>query len=730
MLIRKMLRDLAHHKMQFISILLMSFLGLFFYAGLSGEWYGVSKTLSSYHAETNLADVWAYGDNFTQQDTQHLTGRFGITEAQRRLRVNAVESGDDSPTLYLYFIEDNRINMPLVVEGSEIDLNDAESIWIDAKFAEARGLSIGDPYSFRIGSIEIEKVIAGLVYSSEFTAYKKPTSLWTDHTEIGFAFCSTKAFPIRALLLEKIEPQQADRFALPGQSSDEELMEQIVFKELLLKTERSDLQRLEEDINSVIEHPVKLSIGKESISGVSRIQDQMDSHKSISGVFPVAFLAVAILTIITTMSRMVTAQRVVIGTLKALGFRRKAITLHYLGYSATIAAAGAVTGVLAGANTLPCLLYGSQQKLFTLPVWQAAIAPSSWVVAVLCVIACIAASYFSIRGILRECPADVLSAKTPGKHTLTKSYQGRFWSRLSFGMQLNIRDVFRSRLRSVMAIIGTASSMALLLSGLSLHDTLADTLSWMYDDIQTYRTQIVLVDGADTEAVDRLADEVDGQLISMGFGQIRTAKGIETITITVIENTELYRITDENRNTLTLRDGQIAISRKPAERLGIALGGAFEIQFAAGEGWTSASAGRVFATPMFQGIVLTRATLQDLGIVFIPTSVITNQAPVLVDSSVAAHVYASDDLIESWYRSMQTLNLLAAIMIAGAGMLSFVVLYNLSLLSYSEKEREFATLKVLGFRSASIRRLMLMQNLWFAGIGVPLGVPLGNWLNT
>jgi putative ABC transport system permease protein len=1098
MLFWKMLRDMRRQKMQFLSVLLMAFLGLYLYSGLSSQWYGTEAYLERYNQETKLGDVWTYSDNFTDQDMEAVSGLEGITASQRRLRLTATGVSEYSPSVYLYFLEKNEMNLPLVVEGSEIDLSDTESIWLDIRFAQATGLSVGDSYTLKIGEIPMKKTVAGLCYSSELVFYQSAASLRPDYREIGFGFLSIDGFPLRDYLMdqmwsegtdpaemldtllsekytaliesmvdsrydemvdamveddyeglvedmvrenydqiisslvkenrdsiidryvrenydtlidEKVEayydqilddyvrenydsilteyvtenrdalidayvrakydalldqyvkenrealihsyveqnfdvladqyieqnylsildsqiyaaytPEQIEsvggieevrqtvlgsyggldafkssmkntltqdnlitglsgsmtdteiRALVAGQftveaakeqvsaslsnkdliaiakeqylvndltalvksnysisdvkqlaresysledlidaindeysnadleeiirenySTDDlkkivmeeydkedvkqlirdnylpeemkqnlrddytaddmrelileqypgdelrelmverisemdenELKDNLVFNELLLKTKRADLSALEGDLNSVLENEVTRLLDRSRVPGVSSLPERLESQKNISDIFPTAFIAIAILTIITTMSRMVTGQRTQIGTLKALGFSKRKIMRHYLGYGFYASAAGACLGVIVGPLTLPYILYTGMARMYSLPEWKSVTAPYFWLVAAACAFACTLATFLSVRSVLSETPAGALRPKASEKANMIKSGNGKLWRRLSFSTQWNLRDVFRSKVRSIMAIVGAMSSMALLITGFSLQDTFTDTMKWIYSDIQHYDTQIVFVRDADLENAEELAHQHGGQLMMNANVEIKSGSGIETALLTVIENTDLYSITDENRRPLDLKDGDVAMSRKLAVSLGLVESGDFDWRLDEEDNWITSDAAVIYVSPMSQGIIMTRNTLDALGLEFSPSSMISGNVIEPFENEIVAAVHSGEELEAAWNSSMSSLTQITLILMAAAIILSVVVLYNLGLLSFTEKEREFATLKVLGFKSKALRKLLLMQNLWLSVIGILLGIPLGNWLN-
>ena len=369
------------------------------------------------------------------------------------------------------------------------------------------------------------------------------------------------------------------------------------------------------------------------------------------------------------------------------------------------------------------------KRMYSLPEWNSDTAPFFWLAAAACAVACTMATYFSVRKILAETPAQSLRPKTSDRANIVNDGSNKLWRKLSFTAQWNLRDVFRSRVRSVMGMIGAVSSMALLITAFSLQDTFDDMMQWMFKDIQHYNTQIILTRDADLASAEALAIELDGQLQMRGNADMVVHSNVKTVSVTIIEDTTLYGITDENHRSISLHDGEIAVSRKLASSLGLEPGDVFKWQLSDGSDWITSNADILYVSPMGQGLVMTRKTLELSGLEFRPSSIVSPDKIEPFENKIAAAVHGLSDLEGSWYDSMESLTRITFILMAAAIILSMVVLFNLGLLSFTEKEREFATLKVLGFNYGALRQLLFVQNLWFSIIGILLGIPLGNWLN-
>ncbi len=195
MLFRKMLRDMGNHKMQFISIFIMAFLGVFIYAGVGGEWIGLRNNSDTYYRETNFADAWVYGKSFSAQDETAVKKLSGVTGAERCLVLDGAADLSGKPKLSLHFLEKDTITKSHLVRG-EAFRNDADGIWVDDRFASAHRLKPGDKLTVTVNGLRLEKKIVGTVYNPEYVYLAAGSGITPDFSSYGYAYLSKDAFPV------------------------------------------------------------------------------------------------------------------------------------------------------------------------------------------------------------------------------------------------------------------------------------------------------------------------------------------------------------------------------------------------------------------------------------------------------------------------------------------------------------------------------------------------------
>ena len=694
-LFKKMLRDIKVNKTQFISIFLMAFLGVFAFCGVCSEYYGLEQTSDAFYSDTNLADGWIYNTTITDEAVDEINNH--TTDSERQLVVTSVGNFSNDPEITLHFFENNTISKFYVVEGEDFNISDGDGVWLDKRFADAQNLSVGNNISFEVDGIIIEKEIKGIGYSPEYVYEASPTSILPDFKDMGFAYMSYKAFP-----------------------------SQIQYNALLVKFNQSP-----DDFKSYLDDNIDyLSFTKqEDHVSVAQFNEEMTQHKMIGDVFPIVFILVTFLTLLTTMTRIIAHQRTQIGVLKAVGYKDRTIILHFMSYGFWPVLAGSVLGLVTGPIIIPKLFYPSMMSRYSLPEWNPGFDISFVVVAAVMVVSSLLVSYWAARNISKENPANTMRPKAPNISTSGIVENSRFWDKLGFNLRWNYRDAKRNKFRALMAIVGVMGCVALLISAFGMNDSMENLSTWEYDDICHFNSKLILNSGVTASDVDSIADEVNGSKIMEQAIEIK-AKGNEgTAMVMVLNETDLISQTDSDGNPINLSSTDISISAKVAESLGVEVGDTIKWHIIGTDDWVECKVTNIHGEPLSQGIIISAEELEDLGLNFTPTSIITLE-DVDDDYDFVKSVTTLEEMRNAWDEMTGSIMMLVSILIFFAVLLAIVVLYNLEILSFTEIEREIATLKVLGFKTRDLRKLLLTQNLIFTGVGFILGIPLGFYMMT
>lgn len=692
---RKMLRDIKINKTQFIAIFLMAFIGIFAYSGIYAEYYGLEQTSNDFYSQTNLADGWVYNADFDDSTLDKISDF--TTDADRQTVIQSVADMENLPDITLHFIEKGTISKFYTTEGEDFNASDASGVWLDTRFAEARNLHVGDKIEFEFDNHTIKKEIKGLGYSPEYVFETSPSSLTPDFALMGFAYLSANAYP-----------------------------DDIEYDTLLVKYNISDKQ-FQEKLDDSIDY-LSFTKQKDHLS-VSKFADEMAQHKMIGDVFPIVFILVTFLTLLTTMTRIVSHQRTQIGILKAVGFKDKTIILHYISYGFWPVIAGAVLGLITGPMIIPQMFYPTMKVSYSMPSWNPGFDMSFVYIAISLVVLSVLVTYLSCRRISKENPANTMRPKAPDVSSNGILEKSRFWKHLNFNIRWNIRDAKSNKFRALMTIVGVMGCVALLIAAFGMNDSLNELKSWEYDDISHYESKLLLSNEANPLELYYILNETDGSFIMQQSIEIKANGEEDTVTLLATNNTDLISYTDSNRNPIEIDDGNVSISQKLADRFDLTVGDKVKWHIVGNDKWATSKIDQIHAEPISQGLIMSPDTLEDEGLNFTPTNILTKQKFGENFDSIKSTTTIGK-MEESWDQMTSAVMMMVYVVTVVAGALAIIVLYNLGILSFTEMEREIATLKVLGFRTNVLRKLLLTQNVIFTAIGYILGLPLGLYFMT
>ncbi|MBR3197785.1 MAG: ABC transporter permease [Methanobrevibacter sp.] len=698
MLFKKMLRDIRKHKAQFLSIFLMAFLGVFVFAGVGGESVGLEVNVNDYYNDTNLADGWIYSININDLFLYQVDCLGATTQMERQLVVDSVADFSNDPEITLHFVENNTISKFYLLQGEPLDIDDKNGVWLDKSFADAKGLKVGDNITFKFEGHEIEKEIRGIGYSPEYVYHASQSSVIPDFSKMGFAYMSYKAFP----------------------------EDNISYNVLNVKFDGTP-----ENYNDLLSYHMdgyySSFVERSEHVSVNQFSEEMDQHRMMSGIFPVVFILISMLILLTTMTRIITHQRTQIGILKASGFKDRSIIFHYVSYGFWLVLVGAILGLILGPMTLPQLFYPSMSATYKLPSWEPAWSMNFVYVAALMVLMSIFVSYYAVKSISDEKPADTIRPKAPKISTTGFVEKLGIWDKLSFNVRWNWRDAKRNKFRALMTIIGVIGCSALLVCAFGMYDGMNDLKEWEFNQINHYDSKLVIDDEATISEIDDVASDVNGDKIMESAIEIESGSVKKSGSLMVLNNTDLVTPTDYDWNPIKIEDNEVSISQKMADMLDVGVGDTVKWHIMGSDKWVKTKVDKIHADPTSQGLIMSSDKLEDLDLNYTPTSIVTTEH---VDKNYSAIKTANSmkDMTGSWDELTEAMWLLIYILIFFASLLAVVVLYNLGLLSFTEIEREIATLKVLGFKTGALRKLLLTQNLWFTAIGFLLGLPVGYFI--
>ena len=704
MLRRKLWRDLWQNRTQFLSIFLMAFLGMMVFAGIDAESNGLGVSYTRYFEQTRTADYWVIGNNFTQRDADALKSLPEVETVDRKLVLDGkckLSTGEELD-MEFNFMETMTCSYPYVVEGEPFNAN-SPGIWLEQNFANARGYKVGDNINLSYEGVSFQEEVKGIIMHPEYVYYSLDSdSMMPTYGNYGFGFLSQSEFP---------------------------LQDQLVYNYLVIKTYETPENSLQfkEYLKNTLNLEDVTVIDRRQNLGIDTVMNEKEQHETFGIMFTAIFMLIAVMGIVTTMTRMTSNQRTQIGTLKALGFSKGKITWHYVSYGIVISLLGGVIGSLLGRLLIPQLFLGSMTAYFILPAWYQQLSWKSLVANALSVLVCSSVSFLSCRKELKDMPAVTLRPAAPKnlKHSLLE--KSKFWLSMNFSTQWNIRDVLRNKSRSLMGILGVAGCAMLLLGAFGAYDCCIGLVDWQYTRLVTGQNKVNFSLNTSDLEKRQMAQTYKGQLLQEGSCEFRVGDTVKTGTVTVTEEGNYLHYENTKQEEIKLPKDGIAMTSKMADLLGVTVGDTFEWHIVGEKNWETGQVAALYQAATGQGITMDKAVYEDFHYDFHPTSFYTNMTipSYIKDGDVVAGVISIEQARSDLAKNMEMMYIMVGVLIVAAVLLGLVVLYNMGVLSFMEKTREVATLKVLGFSTKRIRKILQQQNIWITVIGIGIGLWLG-----
>ena len=691
---------------------------------------GMTKTADKFYSENNLQDLNALG-LLNHDDLKKIKEIDNVKDAELKLSVNA--TSDKDKILLLNFIESNNISKFYVFDGEEFDSNKS-GIWLDNFYCEENNINVGDTVLVKYESMELhEKVLGKINVPDHLYDTRDESELYPDRKEFGFAYMSTNEITeeyIKSLVMKEanITDEQVFDMVMP----DFKYKDYIPFTSIMVDVkDKSKRDKVKEDIEDKVEN-AKAIINIEDTASYTAYQGEIDEGKTYVGVFSGIFLFIAMLSVITTMTRVVKNQRVQIGTLKALGFSNNRILLHYIGYGFWISIFASIVGLLLGYYVIGTVFINLEMEFFEIPNGLPAMNNSSYYVSLIVIGIVALITYITGRSILKENPAETLRTKIPSvKGKAINITKKGFFKKLSFASKWNIRDILRNKMRTFMGLAGVVGCCTLIVCSFGMLDSMNFFVKLQFEDLYNFDYKLNLKENLTEDELKEIYDKY-GSSTSQSLGiEIKDKDGKrESNNIMVTDASNYLRFVD-NKNRIKDKptDDGVYVTYKLASTKGYKIGDKITWHIYGDSKYYTSKIIGFNKDPQNQNVSMTRKYLESLDIKYQPDSLYTNKD--LSNTKDIKNVETIQDIeslkdgmsaMLSMMKTMLVLIIVVAILLGG------VIIYNLGILSYTEKQYQFATLKVLGFKDKQIENIFIKQNNWIAIISIIIGLPGGFYL--
>lgn len=496
-------------------------------------------------------------------------------------------------------------------------------------------------------------------------------------------------------------------------------------------TGNADTQKIEKTVQDVLGNRYTGFSDRNSMVSVYTAVQKAQQIQKMSVIFSMLFFLLALLTMQTTMARLVDTQRIQIGTMKALGLKNWQIRGHYALYGLTVGLLGGLLGLISAPFTISPALLRSQATEYALPEWPVRLTPVSFAMVGVVSLCCVLATLFACRKGLTGMPAETMRGLRPkaGRQVVFEKMP-RLWAKVSFGWKWTIRDIARSKIRSVMGIVGVLGCMMLLIAGFGMQYTCNTLPSSVYGKQYTYKALALLSSSATKDDRDELYKTAEGgQWIEETSLEYKDLPN-ETETLTVVGSGTYIHLKDAQGTEQQLPDNGVLITQRIATLFNLKKGDRILFRTTGEQNYTKAIVSGIVVIPTPQGIFISSSAWHKLGKTFTATSLLvgnTNSINELGTLSYVQEVTTLSDQYISTVNSFKPFNFIFLLLKAAAILLDIVILYNLGLLSFTERTREYATLKVLGFYQKEIRLMALRENIVTTIMGWLVGIPAGLW---
>lgn len=706
-LTKKLFRDMRQSAMQFIAMLLLCAMGTWVFSGLDSNWRMLEASTESYFAAYRLADFWVKGAVFSKQDLTRLAHLEGVENTQARISVE-LECPDlpgDVTLAVSGYDGDIEICTPLVRQGEGLRSGDLRGCLLEEQFAQQHDLTVGDQIAVTAAGLRRVYTIRGIILSSEYLITAKSVS--PEPEKYGFMYVSARSLP------------------------------EYPFTEVLVDLkDDADADAVYAAISEAV--PSALTIGQASHASTVTARNFIGMFTSLSYLFPLLVYAIAAMIVVSTLNRMMENQRIQMGTLKALGYLDRQIRNHYLSYALVPSIIGSTAGTIIGHITIPPIIWEIVSTNMRYP--ERIIPPISllsWAITGLSVLLSVCICLRTYRKAARETTASLLRPKPPksGSRILLERIPA-LWSRFSFNTKMIIRNLLRNKGRTLMTVVGIVCCNALIICTFGLQESFEYFIGQYYDGTLQYDVRVNLITGQsgtlDSYRKRLDAETVDGVMeiaVSM-YSQTDSRSGL--MTVMTPDQTTMYL--GKDMTLLKLPDEGVVLSAKLAEVMHVSVGDDITVWLTGDDEPLVLRVNGLASTNIGQGAFMSKSAwescrkgaFQPTALLLVnPTPLCQHQLDLMGESS--GLTYPPDEFRQTM-SIMDSTKVAFTLLSFAALLLAFIICYNMGLMNFTERTRDYATLKVLGYHQREIRRLMVRENNYTTLIGLAVGIPPGIWL--
>lgn len=742
---------------RFLSLICMAFLGVGFYAGIQSSSPDMLKTLDNFYDENNVYDISIISNvGLTEDDLLKLSKIKNV-----ELAINIQEKDSyleiEENNYVVKLIEYNSQMNNVYIKEGRLPKNNNE-VSVDNALLENNNLKLGDNIT-----IDGKKYsIVGNVISPLYFSAERPNSNLGSGKVDYYIYVYKDTLDLQAYSNIYITVKGAKKY-LTNSDSYKKLINNVKKNIELIKDKQQDI-RYDELYSNIIETSETYGISIDESKFIKPkwyIYDRLDNTsykelinasdnlKKIGNIFPIIFFAISVLVSLISMMRMIEEDRVENGTLKSLGYNSFHITLKYVIYSLLATTIGSSVGAIFGSYIIPNVIWNIYKKIFFIPKFIYLLksdynALGLWI-CILCI--CGTSVIVCIKN-LREVPANLMRPKAPksGKKILLERINF-IWKKLKFSDKITIRNIFRYKSRVITTILGIAGCTALILAGFGLKDSIKDVTDFQFNNIIKYDKMLMTNDSI---------NQIDIEKELLNDDKVENFTNVNTQNIKVLfnEEQEVTMITPDDFNSISksislidlktnnvinnISDNSCIISEKTAKLLDIDVGDKISLLDNDNNKY-DIKVSYIIKNYINQYLYINKNTYNNLFKDYKINSILISLKDEdknskefdkkYISNGYALTIVDNDDIKSSMNDMLGSIDSIVAILIIAAASLAFVVLYNLSNINISERKREIATLKVLGFYPSEVDKYINRETVLLTILGIVIGLLFGSYLS-
>lgn len=733
MLKKKMFRDIKQNLSQFITIFLMVLIGVMVYVGIDAYMDGMISAADNFYKNNNIQDLNVMG-NLSDKDLDKIKSLDNVKDAEKKLVVNAIDKDDKDKTYLLSFIDSNNISKFHIMDGEKFDVN-KKGAWVDNFYAEKNNLKVGDTIKIKYDTFSLEEKILGLInVPDHIYDVKDESELVPNRENFGFVYLSVNEISesyIKDLVMK--EMKITDEKIFDKYVTNFNYKEYIPYNYIMVDVnKKKNVTSVKEDIEDKVSN-AKAIVKIEDTLSYQRYQGEIDEGASYVGIFSGLFLFIAMLSVITTMTRVVKKQKLQIGTMKALGIKNSKIVMHYVGYGFFVSLAAAIVGIILGKYFIGTFFLNMEMDYFEVPNGVPVVKPLSYLVALLVVMVVSFITYLTCRKELFKKPAEALRNEVPNVKvsSLNLSTKGIF-KKLNFSSKWNYRDILRNKFRTVTAVVGIVGCCMLIVCAFGMLNSMNHFIKLQFEDLYNFNYKLSLKENIKDDELKVLTDKYGNNTSETLTIETKIGKEREANTIFVTNAGNLVRFQNKNGEFIKVnKNNGVYVTRKLADQKNLKVGDTIKWHIYGVNKYYESKIVGLTKDPQVQNLTMTKEYLESLDIDYKPDSLYTNTdlkgIKDIKNVSLVQDINELKNSLESMLSMMKSMIMLIIVFAIGLGA---IIIYNMGILSYSEKQYQFATLKVLGFSDKKIRKIFVQQNNWITVLSIIIGLPTGYYMTS